>query len=71
MVSIGNLLFVRSEEVDNNFKEGYKTLVAGGEIVCKKIAARFPSIPKPKAVVLDVSKQFIDSWIPSKPDFFL
>ncbi|KAI0743908.1 UDP-Glycosyltransferase/glycogen phosphorylase [Daedaleopsis nitida] len=54
VISIGNTKsFVNSEEVDNNFKEVYKTLVAEGEIVCTKTAARFPSLSKPKAVVLD------------------
>lgn len=61
VISIGDTNFaVKSEEVDSNFQEVYKALVAEGDVVCKKTSVRYPPISKPKAVILDVSSGCTD-----------
>lgn len=55
IISSGDVAFLRSDESDQYFENLWKILVEAGEPVCAQSKIRYPSLPKPKAVIIDVS----------------
>ncbi|KAI0779720.1 UDP-Glycosyltransferase/glycogen phosphorylase [Fomes fomentarius] len=78
IISSGDVAFLRSDESDQYFETLWKILVEEGEPVCAQSKIRYPSLPKPKAVIIDffAIKPFYDikaisgdsvklySWVP-------
>ena len=42
-------------EDDENFGRTWKSIISGEELVCKQTGTRYSPLPKPKAIVIDVS----------------
>ncbi|KAI0743898.1 UDP-Glycosyltransferase/glycogen phosphorylase [Daedaleopsis nitida] len=56
LISIGeiNAVGLRSDEGDAYFAEAWSTLMEEGELVCGHIGQRYPALPKPKGLILDI-----------------
>ena len=47
--------FLALSSGDESFKNAWKALVSEEELVCAQTGTRFAPLPKPKAIILDVS----------------
>ena len=54
-MAIGDIEFIFSPEGDAQFKTAWKSIVSEEEIVCTKTGTRYAPLPKPRAIIIDVS----------------
>ena len=55
VIAIGNVPFFFSPEGDEHFKNAWRSIASSEELVCTKTGTRHGPLPKPKAIILDVS----------------
>ena len=55
VIAIGDIEFFFSPEGDEHFKKAWKSIIAEEELVCTKTGTHHAPLPKPKAIIIDVS----------------
>ena len=63
VISIGSMEFLALSSGDESFKNVWKALVSEEELVCAQTGTRFAPLPKPKAIIIDVSTA-LSSFVP-------
>ena len=56
VVSIDEGQFLTSDVTNANFKIAWEKLIASKELTCAKTGTAFAALPKPQAVIVDVSR---------------